>query len=314
MAYARKLIRLGKSSLAVTLPSKWLKRHSLREGDVVYLEEREEGLLVAPGLREQRERLEQARVELAPGEEESAERMIISFYQAGYSEIRIVYSGGRMPAGLLSQVRGSLARLVGLEVFEEGENYVQLQMVADTSTMSLERILSRMEILVKNDVRDLEDYYEEKDSSYLRSVVERDVELDKFYFLLSRQVALSLKSSSYAEKIGVKSRPLLLPYFNYGKTLERVGDVLVSIARALLAGESIAKSHLHTARRAVENGINVFRTGDKASKSSLVNLYSRYFSTTHRQSLVDYLVGNLLSLSLDMLESRIDLEALEKIA
>jgi len=66
---------------------------------------------------------------------------------------------------------------------------------------------------------------------YLKSIIERDEELDKFYFLLSRQVALSLKSSSYAEKVGIPQRPLLLPYFNYAKTLERLGDVFVSLAK-----------------------------------------------------------------------------------
>lgn len=91
MPLARKLIRLGKASLAVTLPSKWLKKHDLKEGQDIYIEDRDEYLEIWPKPREAEEIKQDAQVEIEPGEEKSAERIIISYYSAGYTSIRISY-------------------------------------------------------------------------------------------------------------------------------------------------------------------------------------------------------------------------------
>ncbi|AJB41173.1 MAG: phosphate uptake regulator PhoU [Thermofilum sp.] len=310
MPLARKLIRLGKASLAVTLPSKWLKKHDLKEGQDVYIEDRDDYLEIWPKPREAEEIKQEAQVEIEPGEEKSAERIIISYYSAGYTSIRISYPKKTNKTLLKENIRRSLLRLVGLEAFEEEENYFLLQMIADTSTISIEKIISRMELLLKNNLRDLEEYARTGHMQYLKSIIERDEELDKFYFLLSRQVALSLKSSSYAEKVGIPQRPLLLPYFNYAKTLERLGDVFVSLARILQRGQTVTEEQVEIIKKAVTCGINAFQRGDKVSKKELGKLYSSFFTQGKELTLITYLIGNVLSLSLDLLEARVDFEAL----
>jgi phosphate uptake regulator len=310
MPINRKLIRLGKASLAVTLPAKWLRKHNLGEGDSVYIEDKEECLEVLPRPRELQYATQVAQVEIEPGEEGSAERIIISYYSAGYTGMRISFTKKTNKTLLKETIRRSLLRLIGLETFEEGEDYILLQMVADTSTMSIEKILSRMELLLKNNLRDLEDYIHTGQALHLKNIIERDEELDKFYFLLSRQITLSLKSSSYAEKVGIAQRPLLLPYFTYAKTLERMGDIFVSMARILLKGKEVTEEQVDLIKRAIEYGMTAFKKGDKNSKKELGKLYSSFFTRHQGHNLVGYLIGNMLSLSLDLLESRADLEAL----
>lgn len=306
MAHARKLIKLGKSSLAITLPRRWVESLELREGDLVLVDEHDDYLVIlVAGRRREEER--SASVRVGRGEEDSLARMIIALYQAGYDVIRISTSEGRVSA-LRESLRRTLSRLIGLEIVEEGADYIVLQMVTDAASLSAERVLNRMEILVLNSLKDLDLYARSGDASILADVVERDEEIDKFYFLLSRQVSLALRSPAYLKQMGVEDRPLLLPIFNYGKTLERVGDVLVGLARTA-AHQRIKVEAIETARRAVEAGIRAFHLGDEASKRSIVSLYTEYFSTT-RDSLIEHLIGNVVSLALDMLESRVELEVL----
>jgi len=303
---ARRLIRLGKSSLAVTLPRRWVESLGLREGDLVLVDEHNDYLMISVADR-RREEGRSAHVRAGRGEEDSLARMIIALYQAGYDVIRISTPEGRVSA-LRDSLRRTLSRLIGLEIMEEGADYIILQMVTDAAAMSAERVLNRMEILVLNSLKDLDLYLRSSDPSILADVVERDEEIDKFYFLLSRQVSLALRNPAYLKQMGVEDRPLLLPIFNYGKTLERVGDVLVSLAR-VAAHTRVEVDAIETARKAVEAGIRAFHLGDEASKRSIASLYTEYFSGA-RHSLVEHLIGNIVSLSLDMLESRVELEVL----
>lgn len=307
MATARKLIKLGKSSLAVTLPRRWVESLGLKEGDLVLVDEHDDYLMILVADR-RREEGRSAHVRAGRGEEDSLARMIIALYQAGYDVIRISTPEGRVSA-LRESLRRTLSRLIGLEVVEEGADYIVLQMVTDAAAMSAERVLNRMEILVLNSLKDLDLYARSGDTSILADILERDEEIDKFYFLLSRQVSLALRNPAYLKQMGVEDRPLLLPIFNYGKTLERIGDVLVGLARAA-AHARLESEAVETARRAVEAGIRAFHLGDENSKRNIVSLYTEYFSSP-RYSLVEHLIGNIVSLALDMLESRVELEVLQ---
>jgi len=79
--YPRKLVLTGGATYTVSLPKKWVSRHGLDRGSIVYIVEKEDGsLLVLPSPSESssRERLE-ARVEIKPEENSSLERLLIAF-------------------------------------------------------------------------------------------------------------------------------------------------------------------------------------------------------------------------------------------
>ncbi len=311
MSLARKIIRLGRASLAITLPRAWVEKNNLKEGGTVFVEDYDDYLLISPVRRHEQFREEVKVLEATPGDEDSLERMIIALYQAGYTSIKVVSRSGRVTPELRDSVRKTLKRLVGLEVFEEGSDYILLQMVADASSIEIPKVLSRMEVLILNSIRDLEEFVATGDASYLRDIIERDEEIDKFYFLLSRQVALSIMYSWYSPKVGVRNKALLLPLFNYGKTLERVGDVIASIARIAHLVD-ISADHVQLIRSSFENAVRAFKTGEEEAKLEIMKAYRDYFSRFEPSSLLDHLVGNILSLALDMLESRVEMEVFEE--
>ncbi|MGC9107766.1 MAG: PhoU domain-containing protein [Infirmifilum sp.] len=307
MSTTRKLLKLGKTSLAVTLPREWVEKNGLREGDTLFLEEYDNYLLISPIMRRE-EFIEETKVlEAAQGDEDTVERMIIALYQAGYSSIKVVSTSGRVPLSLRETIRKTLKRLVGLEVFEEGSDYILLQMLANTASTEVPKVLNRMEVLILNSIKDLEEFVRTGDMSYLKDILERDEEVDKFYFLLSRQVNLSILYSWYLAKVGIPNKTLLLPIFNYGKTLERVGDVIVNIARIAHIVE-LSEEDIRVIHEAFEAGIKAFKTGDEESKLVITKTYREYFEKFESSSLIDHLLGNIISLILDMLESRVELE------
>lgn len=309
----RNILKIGKSSLAVTLPKEWAQRHGLREGDEVAIEEAEKGyLIVRPRLEPKPEESLAGVIATDKGWEDSLERIIIAYYQAGYTKIKIKPTTGRVDTKLREAVRKSLRRLIGLEIIEESSDYIALETIVDTSSMEMDKVLSRMEILVLNSARDLREYTVNREKDILRTIIERDEEIDKFYFLLSRQVNLSLKYTEYCEKVGVEDPSLLLPLFSYGKTIERIGDVIVSIAR-VAANSGLARENAETILGAISSAISAFRNGGDKDMLKVTDTYQAFFSTYPMDTLENYLTGNILSLCLDIVESKIEIEALRAV-
>ena len=308
----RSLIRIGRSSLAVTVPKKWAERLGLEEGDPVYVQQDPTGKLVI-SVSPEKEAIAalEGVAEVGRGKEESVERIIIAYYQAGYFRIRIRFIGGRITARLRNTVRKSIGRLVGLEIIDEGSDYIVLETIVDAAAMRLDKVLSRMEILVVNSANDLYDFSVTGDKEILKTIIERDEDIDKFYFLLSRLVNMSLRLPWYSEKIGVEDTALLLPLYTYGKTIERIGDVLVSMAR-IASRHGVSRDNARIVLDTLRRAISAFKTGDRGEMAAVANAYNLYFSNKSLDSLEEYLTGNLLSLCLDILESKIEIEALKR--
>lgn len=309
----RNILKIGKSSLAITLPKKWVQKQGLKEGDEVVLEETTKGyLIIRPGVESIAEEGLTGVITIGKGRENSLERIIIAYYQAGYTKIKVKPATGRVDTHLREAVRKSLRRLIGLEIIEEGTDYITLETIVDTSSMKIDKVLSRMEILVLNSAKDLRDYTIYLDKDILRTIIGRDEDIDKFYFLLSRQVNLSLKYVGYSEKVGVEEPSLLLPLFSYGKTIERIGDVLVSIAR-MTKNSNLARENAEIIFRTIRSAINAFRNGNNRDMLTVTDTYQAFFKTFSMETWENYLTGNILSLCLDIIESKIEIDALRAV-
>lgn len=309
--YRRKVLKLG-NSLAVTLPRVWARTRGLKEGEEVEISTLPDGTLQVgpprPPLPE--ERLE-AKITVRPGEEDFLERLLIALYEAGYDTIKI-RGAPRLTEAARRKARTALNRLSGTEVVEEASGYMVIQSVVDLEKISVERALDRMEVLVRSMLLDLRNHSETGEEDLLHAIIDRDDDVDKFYFLLSRQIALALKRPDMARSLGPQNPIQVLPIYSYGKTVERLGDVVVSVARYLLRrGARLERGRIELMIRAYRSSIRAFRLNDRQALREVPALYEEYFGTRYAPtSLLDMLLGNFLSLCVDVVEARIELDAL----
>ncbi len=310
--YSRKILRIGSSSYAISLPKEWVISLGLKEGMPIFLEETvEKNLLILPYQPPTTPRILKALLEVKEGEEESIERLLIAQYEAGYDYIRIV-GKPKLSADARRAIKKTLIRLIGFEIIEESADYVAVQSVLDPETLDIWRTLDRMEVLILNMIIDLKTYLTQRDTDYLISIIERDDDVDKFYFLLSRQVNLSLRNPSICEKVGLENVSHTVPIYSYGKTLERIGDVVVSIARNIkLNGEDINLKQVNMLEESLKNGIRAFRKGEIEAMRKVSYVYNTFFSQKPPKELTEMLLGNFLSLCIDLVEARIVLDALK---
>src|SRR5215831_17200703 len=220
----RKLQQTPDGTYLVTIPKAWAKRVGLGPGSVVSYEERQDGrLLLSPKIDEERAPLEVV-LDASP----FVRREIIERYLLGYDIIRVQSKDSLSPS-IREEVRKTTKRLVGLEVLEEDAKRVVLQCLVEPSLLNPERILRRLEMLSMPMQLDAVQSFVSSNAEMSKGIVERDEEVDRWYFLLVRLVRAAISDTYLLEKIKVSSVDCL-DYRLLASYIENFADYAVTIA------------------------------------------------------------------------------------
>ena len=89
----RKLMKLGRSSLVISLPNSWIKMNKLKKGDIVSITTQKDGsLLILPGIRREKPHKKITLLIKQDEDESFIARKIIACYLNGYEAIELVSS------------------------------------------------------------------------------------------------------------------------------------------------------------------------------------------------------------------------------
>ncbi len=309
--YARSVLRIGKSTLAVSLPKAWAKARGLRPGDVLFVAETPDGALLIRTSKPGEERRSKALLEIKEGEKGAIERLLIALYEAGYDVIRVVGKPS-LSEEARREIRRVLRRLSGLEIIEESYEYMLLQCFLNPKALNVERTLERMEAIVRLMLQDLRRCALEREPSLAKPIAERDDDLDRFFFLLCRQVNLALRVPSIAPELGLEDSTLAMPVLSYGKVLERMGDVLASMAIYVSSTHRLpSREDLSVMEEGFRRAVRTFKLGDEASMRAVSRIYDEYASRGDIcQDVLKMLMCNFLSLCLDVIEVYAEMKAI----
>ncbi len=220
----RKLQRTPDGTYLVTIPKAWAKRVGLGAGSIVAYEERQDGrLLLSPKIDEERAPLEVV-LDASP----LLRREIIERYLLGYDIIR-VQSKEPLSPELRDETRKTAKRLVGLEVLEEDSRKIVLQCLVEPSLLVPERILRRLEMLSMPMELDATHAFTTSNTELAKGVVERDEEVDRWYFLLVRLVRAAIADTYLLEKIKASSVDCL-DFRLLASYIETFADYAVTVA------------------------------------------------------------------------------------
>src|SRR6266849_4590948 len=220
----RKLQRTPDGTYLVTIPKAWAKRVGLGPGALVSYEERQDGrLLLSPKIDE-----EKAPQEVVLDASPLLRREIIERYLLGYDIIRVQSKDAISPE-LRDEARKTTKRLVGLEVLEEDSKKMVLQCLVEPSLLVPERILRRLEMLSMPMELDATQAFVSSNAELAKGVIERDEEVDRWYFLLVRLVRAAISDTYLLEKIKVSSVDCL-DFRLLGSYIETFADYAVTVA------------------------------------------------------------------------------------
>lgn len=146
----RKVVKHGNSTLTVSLPSKWAKKHNLKAGDEIEFEEKREGLLVKTAYGKSEPLSITVNVS---GPWRLLRKYIGNLYRKGYDEMRLEFDDPK----LIKEIEKLVVGFMGLEITDQGSKYCVIRNVANVKEDEFDNMLNRMFLLTLTMGNDLID-------------------------------------------------------------------------------------------------------------------------------------------------------------
>lgn len=145
----RKLIKFGNSSYIVSLPQKWIQKHGLKKGDIIYLDENNDNELILNSKDKKIEKNADKNITIGVDGKDSNEinRELIAAYINNYSEI--IFSGKEIDSkkDIISKLLDSK---VGVEIVEQTKNQIIVKDLLDLEAISVKNIARRMDNIIRS--------------------------------------------------------------------------------------------------------------------------------------------------------------------
>jgi phosphate uptake regulator len=229
----------------VSLPKSWAKNAGLKPKSQVQLVPLDKySLLIYTAVSSEGAKLSESYVDIPKGmQTEDIVRNFITQYLAGFDIIHLDLQ--YVNADQRVVVKDAIRRLlIGAEIVSETTEKVAVQCFLGQANLPLLNALERMEALVRSMQNDGVIALLEGDERLAEEVVQRDPEVDRFYFYIVRQLTAAIGRIDHIRKIGLTSPQTCLGYRMVAKSIERSGDHATRIASIATSTQLPNKSAL----------------------------------------------------------------------
>ena len=231
----RKIQLTGDSTYIVSLPKDWVRKNNLGKGDLLTIVEKGNELQLK--LKEKKEK--DIDIKIKTRDAEFLARLLITKYIQGYDTI-VFSSKEHVDPKIREHLIKVSTYLIGLEPFGETKDTITFKMLMKGGSNlmeSIERMHDLSILSLKELMEDLEN--EAYDESILNGIIQRDNEVDKFYFLILRQ----LSATNGFEAI---------IWAQIAKSIERISDHIETIAELTKEGRRMKKEDLQVFKQYID--------------------------------------------------------------
>jgi len=223
----RRLVEIS-GSYYVALPKSWVRMLNMEKGSTIELTLTESGIIVRPPRMEEKAPPRQIRLRVAHG----IGRQIIAAYLMGYDLIEVFD-----PNGIAQEYRREIEKvtdlLIGLEVVREDSKSLLLECLW-LRKGGVWNYIRRMDFIARSMYKDAISGLLDHDINLLQNVIERDIKVDKLYFLVVRMIRSMLLDLGSLLHKGINLLRLL-DYRLIAKNVEEIADYSEDMARRSIA-------------------------------------------------------------------------------
>lgn len=301
LRFGRRMQQIG-SSFLVSLPKGWVKRNNLKKGNMVLIEVNNDNSLSLFSSDLIGEEPKEVTINYSPNSVDNIVNQIYGTYLLGYDIIRIK-GNEQITFDHRDRIKHAMRKLVGLEIIEEDSTNIICQFLLDAGTLDIEKILRRMSTIIAGMYKDTIDLLGKTSEFNIRkSIISRDGEVDRQYFLLVRLIRSAMLNQQLATKLNLSNIDIL-DYRIAANHLENAGDYIKDFAKNLphletkeLLDEIIQASMLTVTMQ--EKSVAAFINNNRIDSSDLIKLYNKFnqlmdsikeLSTHHHDRLRDAL-------------------------
>ena len=238
MMEARKVQKVGYSTLIVSLPKGWVEEVGLKQGDLVsFRRESDGGITIYPGLTRERENIRyvvDADLCDAPRLLSDAPRLltriITANYLTGHDTIQVV-SKREISSQHLEEVRGVSRKLTGLGIVEQNLRTVTLQSFVDPTKFPIYGLMRRLEIILSSMLETAVKSIVEGRPQLAEEVLHMEEEGDRIYWMIIRQLLLAVTDRRVAKEVGIEGPLHVVGNRIIAKSLEQMADLGITRRR-----------------------------------------------------------------------------------
>ncbi|MBN1785542.1 MAG: phosphate uptake regulator PhoU [Candidatus Methanofastidiosa archaeon] len=220
----RKLQYSGKGTFILSLPKRWLDKHSIDKGDKFGIIEMENGLFITPKFNEARELTANLKVS------KYISREITARYTYGFNKVVI---SGPISSQYRTIITQTLSELMGYDIVEETEDHMIIKDLLNPSQLNISKTLRREFFLASLMHKDAMTALHNMDKELAKDIIRRDSEVNKLFFFTVRQIRTALQDTTMAESIGVNHLESI-DLRVVSKCIEEIGDHAVHIAESII--------------------------------------------------------------------------------
>lgn len=229
----RKVIAFGNSSYVISLPKKWINQHSLRKGQIVYLDNIGTDLILTPSLKETTKNIRGTTIDISGKTKNDIRRDIVAAYLGNNNNIKII---GEDLSSYSAHIREVLSQLIALEIIQESSSSIIIKDFLDVNTVSIVSTLKKSDMIIKTMFYDLKQNLTKNTNNYT-NIIARDKDMNKLNYLLLKTLRNAADNPEMQRKQQIRASKIVdISLIN--NHLESVGDDLKRIARYL---ESLGK-------------------------------------------------------------------------
>lgn len=208
----------------ITLPKDWVESNNLKKNDPVQLQPRNGNLIIHSEMSgKDNPSLKEINVtEDGP----FLFRQLLGAYISGYREIIINSKSGTISGDSANIIANFTQAAIGFEILEDDGKHILIRDLMNHKDMPHSKSIERMKVLVDTMLSDIQKSTATDDLTVLSKMENRDAEVDRINWLISRQANISLSEQARDN--------LLLTNVIIGRILERIGDHSVNISKNLL--------------------------------------------------------------------------------
>ncbi|MFB5645694.1 MAG: AbrB/MazE/SpoVT family DNA-binding domain-containing protein [Nitrosopumilaceae archaeon] len=236
--FIRRLQKIG-SSILVSLPKEWVDANKLDKSSQVELETGQDSLSIS--INKDQRPSKDVVISYPLPKDENIVADITGAYLLGYDIIKI-QGKKSIPIEDREKIRNSMRRLVGMEIIDEDATNVNMQFLLDETTLQPEKILKRMSSLSLGMYNDVVAGLISDDKSNLLTLSNRDVEVNRQYFLLVRLIRSTMIDVRLAGAFSLENIDIL-DYRVAANILENAGDIVVELGN-LIVNSSLSHNDL----------------------------------------------------------------------
>lgn len=242
----RKIQKVGRSTLSVSLPKKWVTQTGLHSGDIVHIEQCRDGTLRLLSYKHVNAAETPKDYFIDCDSVNNAklfERLIVGCYMTGIDIIKM-YSADRIAGNQIEEIRNIVQRLVGASIIETTRNEIIIQCFIDSSKLNVTSLIQRLAIITSTMLTEAMTAFLDLNPEHATAAIQREDEANNIYWLITR-LLLSIQQSSISANdpgLDVSFNPTSLRVVS--KNLERIADCSQEIAKIAL--------HLHELRDTLE--------------------------------------------------------------